>query len=206
MLHGGGDHIELRLGHDRLVDDVAPAPEADKHMRFHPIIALERPGELGTVGDGDGFSVRQAPHLIGGPECGAVLAEKHARKHHQMKIVTTAQQIARWIVRISEVEIIGANRLLAGDFCLFIVPAQHIDMGGHVIHMSGVRTYRTEYVRRPQRALGHARHFEQMNVQVKNGWVLRRASLIGKPNRALANMQRFERVGAGSRRPGLQIP
>ena len=67
VLHGGGDHIELRLGHSRLVDNVPPAAEADEHMGFHPIIAFERLGELRAVGNGDGFSVRQTPHLIGGP-------------------------------------------------------------------------------------------------------------------------------------------
>ena len=71
------------VGH-RLVDYLVPAAEAHKHMRLHRVIALHRLGQLRPVRQGDDVGCGKAAYLVGRPEGGLRLAEKHAGKHHEM--------------------------------------------------------------------------------------------------------------------------
>ncbi len=111
-----------------------------------------------------------------------------------MQIVAAAKQIIGGLIRIGEIEVVGAYSLFAGKLCLLVVAAQHIDMPRHMIHMPGIGAHFTKHIRRAHAAFRHGGHFQQMNVQVYDRRMLRNAGPVGELDRALADLERLQDI------------
>ena len=123
-----------------------------------------------------------------------------------MQVVAAAEQVIGGLIRIGEIEVVGAIGLFAGEPGLLVFAAQHVDVARHMVHVAGVGAHRAEQVRRAHAALRHSRHFQEMDMQVEDRRMLRDAGLVREPDRPLANLQRLDDVRIRRRRARLQVP
>ena len=123
-----------------------------------------------------------------------------------MQVVAAAEQVIGGLIRISEIEVVGAIRLFAGKPGLLVVAAQHVDVARHMVHVAGIGAHPAEPVRRAHAALRHSGHFQQMDMQMEDRRVRRDAGLVGEADRPLANLQRLDNVRIRRRRARLEVP
>ena len=121
-----------------------------------------------------------------------------------MVIVDAVRRIE--IQRPGAIEIfaVGLDGLLVPVHNVVVVAAQHVDMGGHVDQVPGIRNQFAQPVAGHQRPLWKRRHFHQVHIEVQQSWVI--------PGRRIVGESRFQKVhgffgpGAVGNASGFQIP
>ena len=151
VVHRGRNQIQLRVIRQRRVDDLLPAPETHHHMHAHRIVTFEARGKFGATFDTEDFPRQHAAQFIRRPDRILISAHEHAGMHHQEKIVRTCRRVGSEGTGVSEIYVVCRYRPLAGDFCLSVLAAQHVDMPRHMVHVPRVRTHRGKGGRRGRR-------------------------------------------------------
>jgi hypothetical protein len=194
--HRGRNRIQLPVIRQRRADDVLPAPETHHHMLAHRIIAFEAGDESRAALDAENLLGDQAAQFARRGDRVLISAHEHAGMHHQQQIVCTCRRVGGERTGVVEIAVVGSDRLPAGDPCLFVFAAQHMDMRGHMVQVAGVRAHRRKGVRRGHRPFRLIRGFKDMDMQMYDRRMVLHSRPLGEADRALAHLERLYHVGA----------
>ena len=139
---------------------------------------------------------------VAGP---AVLAEEHGRIHEQVKVVAASGGVEVPVTGIFQIFVVGRDRAFALRDGLRIVAAEHIDMRRHVLQMARIGGVTAQHVGRLQGALRKRRHFQGVDIHVRNARMYR-AALPDPVHPAFQHWHRLQRARIRVGLPCLQVP
>ena len=199
--HRRGRAVERRVGRQRLVDDLGPAPEAHEHVQAHRHEALG-PVRHRRYLDAQQLLAERRGHLAGRLERRLDLAQEERAVDLEVVVVTAVERVEVERALALQVLAIGLDGPLVPRDDVAVAAAQHVDVRRHVLEVPGVGHEPAQLVGRGQRALRKRRHLHRVEVEVQQPGVrLRRAR-----NAPLQHGERLARVGALGRLAGLHVP
>ena len=115
-----------------------PAAEANQHVRAPGIVTLERRGQVALVAQQAPVAY-QVADTIGAAQGFVVLAEKHRGPDVEVVVVYYRDHIE--LVRAAQVDVLRVDRggATVGLGSLLPVPAEAVDVAGHVHQVSALR-------------------------------------------------------------------
>ena len=129
--HSGGGTVENLIIRKLLRYNFLPFPEADQHVLFHRQIAFDEVCHRWRF-DPQQFVRGGVNQFLGGPNRRPVLTQKHGAINDKMMVVSAVEGINIHGARLGQELAIGSDSLLVVYHYVAILPAQYINMGGHV--------------------------------------------------------------------------
>ena len=133
-----------------------------------------------------------------------VLAEEHRPVDGEVVVVGAVERVDVHRPLAGQELAVGDDRLLVVDQHVAVVAAEHVDVGGHVDQVPGIRHQIAQPVARPQRALREGRHLHQVDVEMQEPRMVPRGGDVAEG--ALQHVDRLRRAGALGDAPGLEVP